>query len=129
MMAGPPMTAMPQLRQYRPPQRPQNRPRAMMAPQVTSGPKVVVFVGNITDKAPDQMIRHILAACGTVVSWKRVQGRLNDTNLKTNYTVNSQLSTDNPPNGNNEEIHTRKYVSTSGPNELEFLDTVRLPLE
>lgn len=53
----------------------------MMAPQVTSGPKVVVFVGNITDKAPDQMIRHILAACGTVVSWKRVQGRFN-TNLK-----------------------------------------------
>lgn len=84
MMAGPPMTAMPQLRQYRPPQRPQNRPRAMVAPQVTSGPKVVVFVGNITDKAPDQMIRHILAACGTVVSWKRVQGRFN-TNLEINY--------------------------------------------
>ena len=40
-----------------------------------SGPPVTVFVGNITERAPDAMIRHILAACGHVVSWKRVQGK------------------------------------------------------
>jgi len=80
MMAGPPMAAMPTMRPYRPhtnspqQQRPQNRPRPQnTTPQVASGPTVTVFVGNITDKAPDQMIRHILAACGTVLSWKRVQ--------------------------------------------------------
>lgn len=82
MMAGPPMAAMGghPLRPYRPqpstPQRQQNRPKPMPAPPIASGPTVTVFVGNITDKAPDQMIRHILAACGTVVSWKRVQGSL-----------------------------------------------------
>ncbi|KAG8269534.1 putative RNA-binding protein 25 [Homalodisca vitripennis] len=78
MMAGPPMTAMP-MRTFRPhnstQQRQQNRPRPALVPQVVTGPTVTVFVGNITDKAPDQMIRHILAACGTVVSWKRVQGQ------------------------------------------------------
>lgn len=30
------------------------------------------FKGNITEKAPDTMIRQILSACGPVVSWKRV---------------------------------------------------------
>ncbi|XP_046400942.1 RNA-binding protein 25-like isoform X1 [Ischnura elegans] len=39
-----------------------------------AGPPVTVFVGNITERAPDAMIRHILSACGHVVSWKRVQG-------------------------------------------------------
>ena len=39
-----------------------------------TGPPVTVFVGNIMDRAPDVMIRHILGACGHVVSWKRVQG-------------------------------------------------------
>ena len=38
-----------------------------------TGPPVTVFVGNIMDKAPDVMIRHILGACGHVLSWKRVQ--------------------------------------------------------
>lgn len=37
------------------------------------GPPVTVFVGNIMDRAPDVMIRHILGACGHVLSWKRVQ--------------------------------------------------------
>lgn len=40
----------------------------------SDGPPVTVFVGNITEKAPDAMIRHILASCGAVQSWKRVQG-------------------------------------------------------
>ncbi|KAL1124506.1 hypothetical protein AAG570_001132 [Ranatra chinensis] len=40
---------------------------------IPDGPVVTVFVGNITEKAPDQMIRFILSACGHVTSWKRVQ--------------------------------------------------------
>uniref|UniRef100_A0A1B6CJ55 RRM domain-containing protein n=1 Tax=Clastoptera arizonana TaxID=38151 RepID=A0A1B6CJ55_9HEMI len=82
MMTGPPMAAMPgpPLRQYRPqhtnstqPPRHTRLPRPPMVPQIINGPTVTVFVGNITEKAPDQMVRHILAACGTVISWKRVQ--------------------------------------------------------
>lgn len=38
------------------------------------GPSITVFVGNITDRAPDNMIRQMLAHCGAIVSWKRVQG-------------------------------------------------------
>ncbi|XP_020292411.1 RNA-binding protein 25 isoform X2 [Pseudomyrmex gracilis] len=38
-----------------------------------SGPPVTVFIGNIMDRAPDVMMRHILSACGHVLSWKRVQ--------------------------------------------------------
>lgn len=38
------------------------------------GPSVTVFVGNISERAPDIMIRHILNACGPVLNWKRVQG-------------------------------------------------------
>ncbi|XP_059484170.1 RNA-binding protein 25-like isoform X2 [Neocloeon triangulifer] len=52
-------------------------PRPLMAkrvPEPSSMQAVTVFVGNITERAPDAMIRHILSACGTVNSWKRVQG-------------------------------------------------------
>lgn len=38
------------------------------------GPPVTVFVGNITERAQDAMIRHLLNTCGPVLSWKRVQG-------------------------------------------------------
>ena len=41
---------------------------------VPTGPPVTVFVGNITERAPDAMVRHLLTTCGPVVSWKRVQG-------------------------------------------------------
>lgn len=41
-------------------------------PQI--GPPVTVFVGNITEKWPDAMIRQLLATCGQVLNWKRVQG-------------------------------------------------------
>ena len=40
----------------------------------SSGPAVTVFVGNITERAPEVMIRQILNTCGPVLSWKRVQG-------------------------------------------------------
>lgn len=36
------------------------------------GPIITVFIGNISDKAPDPMIKKILASCGTVINWKRV---------------------------------------------------------
>ncbi|XP_065345982.1 RNA-binding protein 25 [Cloeon dipterum] len=52
-------------------------PRPLMSKRVaepSSLQAVTVFVGNITERAPDAMIRHILSACGTVNSWKRVQG-------------------------------------------------------
>lgn len=47
---------------------------ATPVPDIPKGPPVTVFVGNITEKAPDLMIRQILATCGHVMSWKRVQG-------------------------------------------------------
>lgn len=40
----------------------------------SKGPPVTVFVGNITDRASDGLIRLILQKCGNVVNWKRVQG-------------------------------------------------------
>ena len=41
---------------------------------IPTGPAVTVFVGNITERAPDAMVRHLLTTCGPVLSWKRVQG-------------------------------------------------------
>lgn len=38
----------------------------------SDGPPVTVFIGNISSRAPDPMIRALLNACGTVLSWKRV---------------------------------------------------------
>lgn len=32
-----------------------------------------MFLGNITERAPDTMVRQILAACGHVISWKKVK--------------------------------------------------------
>uniref|UniRef100_A0A8C6KAS8 RNA binding motif protein 25b n=1 Tax=Nothobranchius furzeri TaxID=105023 RepID=A0A8C6KAS8_NOTFU len=40
----------------------------------SSGPITTVFVGNISEKASDMLIRQLLAKCGIVLSWKRVQG-------------------------------------------------------
>lgn len=39
-----------------------------------NGPTTTVFVGNISEKASDMLIRQLLAKCGLVLSWKRVQG-------------------------------------------------------
>lgn len=36
------------------------------------GPPVTIFIGNITSRAPDPMVRALLGACGPVLSWKRV---------------------------------------------------------
>lgn len=37
-------------------------------------PVTTIFVGNISERAPDSMIRTMLQRCGNVLSWKRVQG-------------------------------------------------------
>jgi len=42
--------------------------------RVPSGPSVTVFVGSITDRVSDILIKLILSKCGTVNVWKRVQG-------------------------------------------------------
>lgn len=36
------------------------------------GPVITVFVGNISERAPEGMIKKILSAVGTVINWKRV---------------------------------------------------------
>ena len=62
----------------RPPYAAQADPRLRLPPGegggAGGGPPVTVFVGNITEKAQDAMIRHLLNTCGPVNSWKRVQG-------------------------------------------------------
>merc|ERR1719228_1243692 len=57
-------------------QAPQPQPHFSQQPKraIPTGPAVTVFVGNITERAPDAMVRHLLTTCGPVVSWKRVQG-------------------------------------------------------
>ncbi|XP_050528271.1 RNA-binding protein 25 [Daktulosphaira vitifoliae] len=49
-------------------------PRKTFRPPTPTEPPITVFVGNIAEKAPDTMIRHILATCGNIATWKRVQG-------------------------------------------------------
>uniref|UniRef100_A0A8C6L0D8 RNA binding motif protein 25 n=1 Tax=Nothobranchius furzeri TaxID=105023 RepID=A0A8C6L0D8_NOTFU len=43
-------------------------------PEDTGAPTTTVFVGNISEKASDMLVRQLLAKCGIVLSWKRVQG-------------------------------------------------------
>ena len=69
--------------QQQPPQQQQQQQQQQNPAVISRGPRpanegvgltVTVFVGNITDRAPDNMIRQMLQHCGPVVSWKRVQG-------------------------------------------------------
>lgn len=59
------------------------RPKKILVPQEIpekeekkeeKPPITTVFVGNISERAPDSMIRTMLQRCGNVLSWKRVQG-------------------------------------------------------
>ncbi|KAG5276875.1 hypothetical protein AALO_G00110770 [Alosa alosa] len=43
-------------------------------PEEMGGPTTTVFVGNISERASDMLIRQLLSKCGLVLSWKRVQG-------------------------------------------------------
>lgn len=53
---------------------PQMYPKPQPMPQLNEpeGPLITVFVGNISEKVPDTMIKRVLDTCGTVVNWKRV---------------------------------------------------------
>lgn len=51
--------------------RPPETPPAKPAPTY-EGPVITVFVGNISERAPEAMIKRILSTVGTVISWKRV---------------------------------------------------------
>lgn len=37
-----------------------------------TGPLITVFVGNISERVPDAMMKRLLSTCGTVINWKRV---------------------------------------------------------
>lgn len=56
------------------PPMPKKELQAVRAKDEDSGPTTTVFVGNISEKASDMLIRQLLAKCGIVLSWKRVQG-------------------------------------------------------
>lgn len=43
-------------------------------PPPSHSPITKVFVGNISERAPDSMIRQMLQRCGNVLNWKRVEG-------------------------------------------------------
>lgn len=77
----PPMTTPPPRTNYRSGptinQRPQMYVRAPLENNIPvvpqyDGPIITVFVGNISERAPEAMIKKILQTAGTVVSWKRV---------------------------------------------------------
>lgn len=71
-MIGVPVRNVPQMVQVRAsPLGPQIIGQAI---QQSDGPPVTVFVGNISEKATDTLVRQILMKCGTVNNWKRVQG-------------------------------------------------------
>lgn len=53
-------------------QPPTAAPKTASATPETVGPVITVFVGNISERAPEPMIKKILASVGAVISWKRV---------------------------------------------------------
>lgn len=48
------------------------KPQPLPHQSEPEGPLITVFVGNISEKVPDTMIKRILDTCGNVVNWKRV---------------------------------------------------------
>lgn len=38
----------------------------------SNGPIITVFVGNISERAPERMIKKVLSTVGRVINWKRV---------------------------------------------------------
>ncbi len=58
----------------RPPPSFNQMPNMLNKPPPVQHPITKVFVGNISERAPDSMIRQMLQRCGSVLSWKRVEG-------------------------------------------------------
>ncbi|XP_014772566.1 RNA-binding protein 25 [Octopus bimaculoides] len=53
---------------------PQEIPKTELFTKEEKPPVTTVFVGNISGRSPDTMIREMLQRCGNILSWKRVQG-------------------------------------------------------
>lgn len=69
-MGMPPMGMM----MNRPPPNLNQAPPNFNRPPGSQSPITKVFVGNISERAPDNMIRQMLQRCGAVLNWKRVEG-------------------------------------------------------
>lgn len=41
-------------------------------PPKSNGPVITVFIGNISERSPEKMIKKILSSVGRVINWKRV---------------------------------------------------------
>lgn len=63
-----------------PPHQPPQQQQQQQTPEIQnekkkpSGPSITVFVGSISDRASDTLVRLLLTKCGYVNVWKRVQG-------------------------------------------------------
>lgn len=53
-------------------QREQTEPEELESPLKNNGPVITVFIGNISEKVSEKMIKKILATVGRVINWKRV---------------------------------------------------------
>ena len=77
VFSGVPPPPMPPHMVGAPPMRPRQpfvaRPRGPPPNMSSNGPSVTVFVGNISERAQDAMVRSILSCCGPINNWKRVQ--------------------------------------------------------
>uniref|UniRef100_A0A8L8KSU9 RRM domain-containing protein n=1 Tax=Heligmosomoides polygyrus TaxID=6339 RepID=A0A8L8KSU9_HELPZ len=49
-------------------------PHQMQMASVKQKPVTTVFVGNISDKCSNEFMQQMLQECGTVTTWKRIQG-------------------------------------------------------
>uniref|UniRef100_A0A0M3I4R9 RRM domain-containing protein n=1 Tax=Ascaris lumbricoides TaxID=6252 RepID=A0A0M3I4R9_ASCLU len=56
------------------PAAPQPKASSLYAYPPEKPPVTTVFVGNITEKCGNELIRSILSECGAVATWKRIQG-------------------------------------------------------
>lgn len=50
----------------------QREPEADAPPPKNNGPVITVFIGNISERVSEKMIKKILATVGRVINWKRV---------------------------------------------------------
>jgi len=51
----------------------QNQVQPQFAQPTPGQPTTTIFIGNISEKVPDNLIKQVLIKCGVVVGWKRVQ--------------------------------------------------------
>lgn len=44
----------------------------LLGEESSNGPVITVFIGNISERAPEKMIKRVFATVGRVLNWKRV---------------------------------------------------------